>query len=71
MMRNVTGSGAALLASVIPSNSILKIVAYNPNYDMTIISYSTPHSLGALKVGISDQDRKTLTPIEKSILSME
>ena len=71
MLRRVTRSGAALLASITPSNSIFKIVAYNPNYDMTIITSSTPHSLGALKVGISSQDRKTLTPIERSILSIE
>ena len=39
MIRRVTRSGAALLASIIPSSSILKSVAYNPNYDMTIILY--------------------------------
>ena len=36
----------------------------------TIYSY-TPNSLGALKVGINSQDRKTFTPIEKSILYIE
>ena len=71
MMRRVTRSGAALLASVVPSNSILKLVAYNPDYDMAIISSYTPNSLGALKVGINSQDRKTLTSIEKNILSIE
>ena len=70
MIRRVTRSGAALLAYIIPSSSILKSVAYNPNYDMTIITSSTQHSLGALKVGINSQDRKPLTPIEKSILSI-
>ena len=66
MIRRVTGSGAALLKP--PSSSTLKSVAFNPEYDMTIITSSTQHSLAALKVGINSQDRKPLTPVEKSIL---
>ena len=34
MFRRVTRSGAALLASVSPSNKILNSVAFNPDYDM-------------------------------------
>ena len=71
MFRRVTRSGAALLASVSPSNSILKSVAFNPDYDMTVILSSTQHSLAALKAGINSQDRKQLTQTEKSILSID
>ena len=70
MIRRVTRSGAALLASISPSSSILKSLAFNPEYDMTIITSSTQHSLAALKVGINSQDRKPLTPVEKNILSI-
>ena len=69
MIRRVTRSGAALLASISPSSSVPKSVAFNPEYDMTVIFSSTQHSLEALKVGINSQDRKLLTPTEKSILS--
>ena len=70
MLRRVKRSGAALLASMSPSNSILKSVTFKPEYDMTVILSSTQHSLAALKVGINSQDRKLLTSTEKSILSI-
>ena len=70
MFRRVTRSGTALLASVSTSNSILKSVAFNKDYDMTVILSSSQHSLAALKAGINSQDRKPLTQTEKSILTI-
>ena len=47
MVRRVTRSGAALLASVTPSKSISKLVAYKPDYNMTTTYSYTPNSLAA------------------------
>ena len=71
MMRRVTRSGAALLASVNPLKSILKPIEYNPEYNMTIIYTYSRNSLAALKVGINSQDRKPFTQTEKDILYIE
>ena len=70
-IRRVTRSGAALLASVNPLKSILKLIDYNPDYNMTIIYTYSRNSLAALKVGINSQDRKPFTQTEKDILSIE
>ena len=53
MVRQVTRSSAALLATVNPFKSILKLVDYKSDYNMTTIYSYSPNSLDDLKVGIN------------------
>ena len=70
MHKRVTRSGAAFLASVSPLHSIMKEMTHSQDYSMAAILTSSSSSLSALKRGIQNQDKKTLTETEKEILSL-
>ena len=70
MHKRVTRSGAAFLATVSPLHSIMKKMTHSQDYSMAVILTSSSSSLSALKRGIQNQDKKTLTEAEKAILSL-